>query len=408
MAPRAWIDGTEVTDVVLSGSVTRRLNLPSQAQVKIHMEDAIGGPGSKLKIAFDGTLYHHGTILVCETDAGEDDGYTVYNSSDPLELWQWRPARDSTGDFSKPEFMVTNTTGPAMIEEMFDASENPGLIPTAAEGPLFLEKGVFATGGVDLRGAPVDWPMTMAQVAALLVSTGEVDIVITPTDPGGGIMGRIDVYNGNFGADLSASVSLDYGMGNFNVRQLRWNEDMTTLCNKLWYYGGPRVGTAADPAGDQHWCFNITRDDPGLADPPQSDIVTLTDNSRATYGVRMEVRIFDAESENCRDPVTNFARELYRRRWQIESWLRAQPKTLVHVTPVRVSDADLLPSGVNPVQIGDFDIGDLVTVRAGSQVKGGFAGVQRIYEYTLSWDADGVVEISELQTSPNQEGAIRT
>jgi hypothetical protein len=80
--------------------------------------------------------------------------------------------------------------------------------------------------------------MTIAQIASLLISSGELDIVITPTEPGGGIMGTVDCYNGDYWTDLSGSVIFSYGMGDLNIRRLRWNEDMSNLCNKLWYYGG--------------------------------------------------------------------------------------------------------------------------------------------------------------------------
>jgi hypothetical protein len=278
------------------------------------------------------------------------------------------------------------------MESILDSSENAGAGPPSdAEGPLFLEFGSFETGGVDLSGAPTDWPMTIAEIATLLTDTGELDIVLTPIDSGGN-MARIDCYNGDFGTDLSGSVIFDYAMGARNVSRVRWNRDITNMCNKLWYYGGPRVGTVTDPEGDQHWCFNITADDPGLADPPQTDIETLRAAAQGQYGVRMEIKIFDAESENCRDPAVNFSRELYRRLWQIESWLRAQPHELIHITPTRETE------------IGSFDIGDLVMVRAGAAVRGGFSGVQRIYQYTIGWDSDGVLALDELQTSPSQEG----
>ena len=52
--------------------------------------------------------------------------------------------------------------------------------------------GSFATGGVSLEGAPMDWPMTIMEIANLLISTGQLDVVITPTDPGGGVMGTVD------------------------------------------------------------------------------------------------------------------------------------------------------------------------------------------------------------------------
>src|SRR3990167_10525310 len=91
--------------------------------------------------------------------------------------------------------------------------------PARGEGPLFLTLGTFAVGGVNLSGGPTDWPMTIAQVVSLLVSTGEVDVIITHTDPGGGIMGTVDVYNGNFGTDLSGSIVFQYGTGALNVRR---------------------------------------------------------------------------------------------------------------------------------------------------------------------------------------------
>ena len=178
------------------------------------------------------------------------------------------------------------------------------------------------------------------------------------------------------------------------------------MCNKLWYYLGPRKLSAADPAGDQHWQANITGDDPefnpanpsatmvppgGRLSPPASP----TDNqigvqdfsSRNTYGVRMDIKIYDARGDEA-----IVGRDLYRRLWQIEQWLRAQPRTLVHITPTRNT------------AIGDFDIGDLVLVEAASAVRGGFSGVQRVYEYTISWDEDSVLAVSELQTSSDQSG----
>ena len=55
-------------------------------------------------------------------------------------------------------------------------------------------------------------------------------------------------------------------------------------------------------------------------------------------------------------------------------------------------------------EIGTFDIGDIVGVSATPAVRGGFSGAQRVYEYTVSWDEDGVLALSELQTSADMEG----
>ena len=65
---------------------------------------------------------------------------------------------------------------------------------------------------------------------------------------------------------------------------------------------------------------------------------------------------------------------------------------MYHISPVR-------GFGINA-----FDIGDLITVQAGTQIVGGFSLVGRVYEYTISWTPDGPFELSDIVTSPSQEG----
>jgi hypothetical protein len=105
----------------------------------------------------------------------------------------------------------------------------------------------------------------------------------------------------------------------------------------------------------------------------------------------MDIQIFDAgecepgQTACCGgDPNTAAFRELYRNRWETESWIRNQPRDLVHVTPVREAE------------IGTFGIGDLVGIDIPIE---GINAAQRVYGYTVSWDNDGVLALSELQTS---------
>lgn len=404
------VDGVDVSPSVVEGSVTPMLNRVGAAQVKVQMaalSDGFGtmpaGVGSLVKVYFQTdndiapVLYHHGRALLCETTCDEENGYTVLNSYDPMELWAQRPVRDDDGDFSLPGIIDTYMNGPDIIAAMFANSEDTtagggGPPPADAEGPLRLALGTVNSSGVDLSGAPVDWPMTMAQLTALLVSTGTVDVVITPIElDGNDNYGQLDLYAGDYGTDLTGSVIFQYGMGAFNVRALRWNENMSQMCNKAWYFLGPKID-------QQHWAANITGDDPGLAYPPGGALsppASATNNqlgvsryqSQQDFDVRMEIKIFDGRG----DPSS--ARELYRRLWQIESWFRAQPQTLIHVTPTR------------DTEIGQFGIGDLVLVEATSDVRGGFSGAQRVYAYTISWDAaESVPSIGELQVSSDQEG----
>lgn len=407
------IDGSDVTNACIAGSWTPRLNRPAQAQVTMPMDLAQGDVGSRLKITIDGVLRFHGFILVSETDTNKDQGTTVYNAQDPMELWQWRPVRDDSCNFSQPSIITDYVQGPDIMQAALFNSTSAvncgGTIPQDAEGPLFLDLGTFTSGSVSLIGAPVDWPMTIAELFSLLCSTGQVDLVITPTDPGGGVMGTVDGYPGNYGTDLSGSVIFQYGTGAHNVDSLRWNRDMTNVVNKYWIYGGPRVATAADPEANEHWCFNITGDDGGLAYPPGGALsppASATNNdlgvkrvdsqvndgpTSSGYGVRMKIDIFDAYDDNCIPGFGTPGRELYRRQWQEFSWISATPREIIHVTPTRETE------------IGTFGIGDLVGVAASADVRGGFSGAQRVYEYTISWDEDSVLALSELQTSADAE-----
>lgn len=413
MAPTVTIDGNDVTNLAVSGSWTPRLNRPAQAKVVIPSDSKVGGAGSRLKIVNGGIVFH-GFCMSVETDQGEDTGYVTYNAMDPMELWQWRPVRDDTCDFSNPTIIEDYGTGPQIIEAALANSEGLGGCAGVdcedadaedCEGRLFIDYGTFEGGGCDLTGAPTDWPMTIAQLASLLMSTGCVDIVLTPIDSGGN-MAEVTGYNGDYGTDLSGSVVFEYGTGARTIRRYRRNEDMTTMSNKIWYFAGPRILTPADPGGNQHWCFNVTGDDPGLPDPiPNGEALsTLLANrlsSRSSYGTRMDIQIFDAgecsqgsggvwDTDCCGgDPLTSTFRELYRARWTTESWIRYQPRDMCHITPTRNT------------AIGSFGIGDLVGVDIPIE---GISAAQRVYSYTVSWDEDGVLALSELQTSPTADG----
>ena len=397
-----FVDRVDVTSCVLSGSVTRKLNRPWQATWRMPIDCSVQGPDSWVHIFISGILWFSGRIKQISDECDEDFCYTEYTALDASEILAWRPVRDDTCDFSDPQLIADYVTGPQILADAFDNSENcdAGNVDpdNDREGPLFFTVTSVAGGGVDLTGAPVDWPMTIAELMTMFTDTGEVDAVFTPIDDTSNLA-ECALYNGDYGTDRTASVKFEYATGNNNCKIIRQVQDSANICNKLWYFLGPKVATALDPQSVQHWQANVTGDDGALADPPQTAILADRATSRALSGVRMEVKIFDSIGNEAL-----ISHELYRRLWQEEQWLRERPRTLVHVTPVNLSDADLLPAGVTPVQLGDFDIGDLVTVSVGTTVRGGFTGAQRIYEYTVAWDEDGVFEISELLTSADQEG----
>lgn len=375
----------DLSNLAQAKQVTPRLGLPSTSQAKVasrHLPSDLEDGGYRVKVKLDGTTLHNGFVWNVEDVGDETTCYTTLQSVSPTVLFGKRPARDADGDFSKPSVIATYQTGPQIMQQLIANS-------ISYEGLLPITVGTVATGGVDLSGAPVDWPMTIREVQALLAGTGELDVVEVPLDAAA-VMVELDLYNGDFGVDRTGSVAFDYATGARNVRAITRTASMEDVCNKLWYYLGPRVLTSSDPAGDQHWRANITGDDPGLPNPPGGDVDypnplgDLINLSRDRFGVMMDIPIYDGEGDAAMLP-------LYRRRWQVEAMLRAWPKRMLSITPIR---------GLAPA----FHFGDLVTVNAGAVLRGGFTGaVQRVYAYTVAEDENGVLSVENIVTSPDQE-----
>lgn len=388
----------DIASVCFQKKVWRRLNriagasfvVPSDHEL-INATESDGRPTlctgyRQCVVTLDSTgLFLNGIVWNLEDEGEEDMCYTKVTVLDPRVYWPKRPARDADGDFSDPTFIKDFTTGPQIMEAILDASENAGLgPPTDAEGDLFLDitTGPFEAGGVDLRGAPTNFPMYVSEVDTLLTGTGQLDTIIVPTD-NGTEMGRVECYNGDYGTDRTGTVAFDYATGSFNARKFRRIEDMESVRNKLWTFLGPRLDL-------QHWRANVQGDDPGLPDPPQTALEARYNASRTALGVYMEVDLQDDQGGEGSD------RPMWRRYWQVKSWLAAEPREMLYFTPIR---------GESSHQPGAFDIGDLVGLNVSNRARKAVSGqVQRIYGYELDIDDDGVEELGELEVSADQEG----
>lgn len=411
-------DGTSLGDIAgiaMDKRIKRRLNRPAECTFRVpsYMVNTIESDGRptlcagyrQVSVTLDGAgLFFHGIVWNIEDEGDEDMVYSRVTCYDPMIVWRFRPARDAVdsysgdaGNFSDPSFIYRNVTGPQMMEEILEASENPALIPGEAEGQLFIDlaNSTYAVGGADLSGAPTNWPMTIAEIATLLTNTGELDIVIEPIIGGVGLQGfqnmaEVHCFNGNYGTDRSATVNFDYATGDFNARLMRRSDDMNTFISKNFYFLGPRLD-------QQHWRANVTGDHPDLPNPPGGDVNPyvpgasplgdLIQAGRDDIGVFMSIGIYD-----------NFGSEaaaypLFLRQWQVESYLRAKPREMVYITPVRGGTFG----------VGDFDIGDLITVNIGNKARIASSGVQRIYGYTVEIDDDAVEALGEFEASPDQD-----
>jgi len=378
MAVTTVIDDVDLTWMSQVGSVTHQWGRPSFCSVRFPAEVAPWDEPDRCKIYLDGELDFHGWLVHIEDEGEEDEMFTTFTFADPTEIFDFRPARDADGDFSRPDFFQTFVTGPGILAAVISHSIFAGDgSPADCEGPMGIELGSVAAGGADLSGAPADFPMSIALVKDTLLETGELDVITEPIDSNGNLA-RLHLYNGDFGSVSGAEFRYATGASSNCVKASRTVSLGEHLMNKLWIYLGPRVKTPTDPKGDQHWRANVTGSDTLLPDPPQSVIWASIVASRARYFERMHIRIFDAQGDE--NPAAQ--RWLYRRWWQTESWLRARPKTMVALTP---------EPGIKPT----FRTGDFIDSIAGTRFRGGWAGQQRVMEFTYTWDDLGTVQLGE-------------
>ncbi|MGQ0669747.1 MAG: hypothetical protein ACT4PO_08770, partial [Actinomycetota bacterium] len=178
MPVQAILGGIDVTSITLEGSVTKRLNRPATATIRIPSDQTTADDTARLKILVNGSLDFHGTIEHIEDQGDETEMHSVFTAADPMIIWDSREARDADGDYTKPSFIDTFNTGPQIVQQILQNSETH-------EGDLFVQLGTFATGGVDLSASPVDWPQKISEIVALLTETGELDVVLTPIDTAG-------------------------------------------------------------------------------------------------------------------------------------------------------------------------------------------------------------------------------
>jgi hypothetical protein len=392
MALTVDIDGTSITEICQSITWRSALSRPSTGVVRFpsHLFSVQTGVG-EMHIYSSGNLVFSGPIWNLQTEGGTDSAYTEITAYDHLIYLQKRLCKQGTtqpGNLIKPiDVILDNITAPQILEAYIENShviDDPYTIK-----PLPLVVTSAAGGGPDMTGVPMNFPMTIDEMRSMLVSTGQLDVVVTP-----GIgSSNLDLYNGDYGTDRTGSVAFNYGTGNFNSQIATLTEDMDVVVNALWYLLGPRVPgfegrrwrgsitpTAANAGGDGAGVGN-----PG--DPWPLPLQQRFYGSRDVYGYFQEVRIYDEEEDE------QDIRELYEELWANEAWIRANPRQFVNIRPER---------GLTPT----FGIGDLIALAGGPMLNGGgFIGNQRVYEVEWSCDPDGVMECVEIVASADQEGS---
>ncbi len=348
-----------------------------------------------LRVRKNGSIVFNGIVWLCDDDGDENECETAFQAIDPLgAFWPRRVVCDADGDFSAPTLIKDYSTGPQILEAMLANSiAQDGTSGPPIGGELGLDLGTFAGGGVDLSAAPVDWPMTIAEVFSKLAATGELDAVVTPLDgtgSSGRIMGRLDAYNGDYGTDRTGDVVFTYapGSGVGNVSRYRHTSSMDTIANNLWKFLGPKYD-------DQHWAGNITKDDSAFASAPGPAVIARALQSRSDLSTFFEFQTDD-------DEFANTARALHQRLWLMESWVRALPREMFNITPSK--KGALAPAGYEAYDSDDFGVGDLVALEVSSKAREAVSGAVRVYGIPITIEDDGSETIGDLILTADQEG----
>jgi hypothetical protein len=322
-----------------------------------------------------GGLVFSGPVWYTQADGDPDSAYAEITAYDHMIYMQKRLCKTDTGNLITPgSVLLSEITAPAIMAAFINnANSYDSTVPNG--NPMPLTVGTVAGGGADVSGAPTAFPMSLEDMRVLLVSTGQIDVFVNP----GVGASTVNLTNGDGGNDLSGSVSYDYGTGAFNCQIATFTQDMDIVINALWYLLGPRVS-------ETRWRGSITPTAPHQGGTWPASLQAKFLGSRSTYGYAQEIRIFDDTN------TESSIRPLFEEEWANEAWIRATPQVFASVRPER---------GISP----NFGVGDLISVSAGSQLMGGFSGSQRVYEMEVECDADGVVSVTEIITSADQEGA---
>ncbi len=362
------IDGNDISRYCLTKTWRPKLSRPASYSIRAPSRKVTCAAGISELHAYEGSeLIFSGKVAQPQASGDADSAYLEITAYDHLIHLKERMVKTATGNLITP--FTINTDAPGIFFEYLQNTI------TYDPGPYPLSVTSYAGGGVDVWGALSNFPMTLEQMRQLLVATGQLDIFVVP-----GIgASTLDLTNGDGGSDLSGSVVYEFDTGSNNARVATVTVDTDEITNALWYLLAPRIS-------ETRYKGSITPTAPRKGGTWPPDLLARIALSRALYGYKQEIQTKDEAGAGY------FLRPMYEAQWAEEAWIRAVPRTLASVMPNR---------GTFP----PFRVGDLIGVAAGASLNGGFSGAQRVYEFQVEEDHDGAVEITDILTSADGEGA---
>lgn len=339
-----------------------------------------------VRVYRDSTLVANMLIVRCDWKGDKNGAWVHVTCADPMWWWRRRPARDAAGRFALPVFS-SPITAPEILQTAVEQT-------VSADGTLGLDTstGTFETDGPDLGPFKIDnWPAKLSELATTLADTGVCDIVITPAEglgleDGLELMGVLNAYT-EAGTDKTATVHFDYGTGDYSLDEVTVVEDAETICNRLYYYLGPKPSNSL-----RRYQGNITppADAAQFGSLADSALETVRAASVTDIGQFWDVSVFDDSG------AENASRTLFQMLWQTELKLRVAGRTLIQATPSFAAPykayADCNPGDVVALNISGGALGYSLTSAA-----------VRLYGDKATIDDNGVERPGQLILSADQE-----
>lgn len=362
---RAFLDGSDITRYCQLIRWRPKLSRPAQASIRYPARAFSATAGQQeLTLTEAGSTLFIGDVHFPQYDGTADTAYAETTAYDHLIALKDRMVKTGSGNLIDPTSSADDA--PGIMAEYIDNTI------VFDPGPYALTVGSVAGGGLDANvDSLMQYPMNLEQLRALLVATGLMDVFLVP----GSGSSVVNLTNGEGGSDLSGSVSYEFDTGSHNAAVATLTVDMAKVVNALWYLLAPRISQT-------QYKGSITPTAPHVGGTWPADLLADIAISRGLYNYRQEIQTKD-------EVGANTIRPYYEARWASEAALRAFPRTFASVKPNR---------GIFPA----FRPGDLIHVAAGSSLNGGFSGSQRVYEFEVVTDADGINQVADLLTSADQ------
>lgn len=353
---------SNLSRVAAKRAFSYRLRRPARFEFEVTADDpgvwnaadgVILKPGRVIKgLRREGATYvprYTGYVYSAEDDGTSDVAKTKVVCYDGGLRLVRRLNRDSSNNVTADGKVKFTTQRPDVIAEALLQRTNAG---AGVSGVRFDT----AAGLTGLATTTVEWEYGfVAPSFEELCNASGMTWHVVPEDRTDGYLGKLKLQDA---IATKAAIPLGWGAPPHNVGTIRRHEDLEPLANDLRVFGA--------------------------AEEPRAVAARTDATSITTYGRVEDIDVYsDLTIQAFVDKLADVAIAL-----------RKNPRLLVEWTP----QADPRNPDVELTPWEDFDLGYLVDVAAGTRLRGGLTGTQRIWGFDLELNDDAVERVSRIYT----------